>query len=487
MDPQRHARHQRRRRSRPGRRPPATAGVNVGTLGDGEVQRADGRRAVTPRAFKLRTHGRESSRRPSPTTPATSIATLTPQSALQLRRDLQRHRQGRRGGVTDLAGNPLAADVTWSFSTEASPPPILVVGSPANPFGAYIGEILRNEGLQRVHDDRRLARLRPRCSRSSTSSCSATTPLTPAQATTLTELGQRRRQPDRDAAGQAARGLLGLTDAGTTLVERLPAGRHRHRAGRRHRRQHDPVPRHRRPLHAERRDRRRDAVLERDDGDHEPGGDAAQRRRERRPGGGVHVRPRALGRLHAPGQPGLGGPGARRRRRRSARTTSSTAPGRRRAARLDRHDKIAIPQADEQQRLLANLITVMDRDRMPLPRFWYLPRGEKAAVVMTGDDHRRQGPAAPPATSTSTRQLSPAGCSVADWECVRSTSYIYPERTLTNAQAAAYKAEGFEVGAAPPGRRPARDRADHGSASWRRSTTAARRVRRRSTRALPPR
>ena len=28
---------------------------------------------------------------------------------------------------------------------------------------------------------------------------------------------------------------------------------------------------------------------------------------------------------------------------------------------------------------------------MPLPRFWYLPRGEKAAVVMTGDDHGNGG------------------------------------------------------------------------------------------------
>ena len=50
-------------------------------------------------------------------------------------------------------------------------------------------------------------------------------------------------------------------------------------------------------------------------------------------------------------------------------------------------DKVAIPQADEQQRLLANLIQDMNRDRKPLPRFWYLPRGEKAVVVMTGDDH----------------------------------------------------------------------------------------------------
>ena len=48
--------------------------------------------------------------------------------------------------------------------------------------------------------------------------------------------------------------------------------------------------------------------------------------------------------------------------------------------------KIDVPQADEQQRLLANLITEMNRDKAPLPRFWYLPRGEKAAVV---HDRRR--------------------------------------------------------------------------------------------------
>ena len=38
-------------------------------------------------------------------------------------------------------------------------------------------------------------------------------------------------------------------------------------------------------------------------------------------------------------------------------------------------NKVAIPQADEQQRLLANLIGFMNVDRKPLPRFWYFPRG----------------------------------------------------------------------------------------------------------------
>jgi hypothetical protein len=104
--------------------------------------------------------------------------------------------------------------------------------------------------------------------------------------------------------------------------------------------------------------------------------------------------------------------------------------------------KIAIPQADEQQRLLVNMIVTMSADRKPLPRFWYLPRGEKAVVVMTGDDHAVGGTAG---RFDRYKALSPAGCNVAAWECIRGTSYLYPASQLTNAQAAAYEAEGFEV------------------------------------------
>jgi hypothetical protein len=105
-------------------------------------------------------------------------------------------------------------------------------------------------------------------------------------------------------------------------------------------------------------------------------------------------------------------------------------------------NKVAIPQADEQMRLLTNLIVTMNADRKPIPRFWYLPRGEKAAVVMTGDDHANGGTAG---RFDQYIANSPAGCSVANWDCVRSTSYIYPSAPLTNAQAANYVAQGFEV------------------------------------------
>jgi methionine-rich copper-binding protein CopC len=104
-------------------------------------------------------------------------------------------------------------------------------------------------------------------------------------------------------------------------------------------------------------------------------------------------------------------------------------------------NKVAIPQADEQQRLLANLIEVMNRDRKPMPRFWYLPDSRKAVVVGTGDDHARGG------TSGRFNDLiaaSPAGCSVANWQCLRYTSYVYPG-SLSSSAANSYVAQGFEV------------------------------------------
>jgi hypothetical protein len=105
-------------------------------------------------------------------------------------------------------------------------------------------------------------------------------------------------------------------------------------------------------------------------------------------------------------------------------------------------DKVQIPQADEQQRLLVNLITQMALERVPLPRFWYLPDGHKAAVVMTGDDHALGGTNG---RFDSYLNAGAAGASVEGWGAVRSTSYIYPRAWLTDSQAAQYAAAGFEL------------------------------------------
>ena len=85
----------------------------------------------------------------------------------------------------------------------------------------------------------------------------------------------------------------------------------------------------------------------------------------------------------------------------------------------------------------------MNSSRKPLPRFWYFPNGKKAVVIMTGDDHANGGTAG---RFDVYKSLSPAGCSVANWECIRSTSYVYPSSPLTDAQAGQYTADGFEVG-----------------------------------------
>ena len=105
-------------------------------------------------------------------------------------------------------------------------------------------------------------------------------------------------------------------------------------------------------------------------------------------------------------------------------------------------NKISIPQADEQQRLLVNIILYLNQSKKPLPRFWYLPFGKKAAVIMTGDDHAGGATAG---RFDDFIASSPMGCSVANWECIRGTSYLYPYSPLTDSQAASYTAQGFEV------------------------------------------
>jgi hypothetical protein len=93
-------------------------------------------------------------------------------------------------------------------------------------------------------------------------------------------------------------------------------------------------------------------------------------------------------------------------------------------------NRVAVPQADEQQRLLANMIVQFSIT--PTPRFWYLPRGEKAAIALTGDDHGGGwtshvfdhlwglGSAACKALPTDQALLD-------TWTCPRGTSYFWPD------------------------------------------------------------
>ena len=106
--------------------------------------------------------------------------------------------------------------------------------------------------------------------------------------------------------------------------------------------------------------------------------------------------------------------------------------------------KVSIPQADEQQRLLTNIILAGNFDHQPLPRFWFLPKGKKAAVVMTGDDHANGGTAGRFGQYLGLSS-SNTPTAVANWDAIRSTSYIYPNSPISNAQIAAFQNQGFEV------------------------------------------
>jgi Bacterial Ig-like domain len=103
---------------------------------------------------------------------------------------------------------------------------------------------------------------------------------------------------------------------------------------------------------------------------------------------------------------------------------------------------IAVPQADIQQRLLANLIITTNTAKKPLPHFWYLPRGLKAVIVMTGDDHGHGGTAG---RFLSYQKKSANGCSLENWECIRATSHIFVG-SISADQANHFAKEGFEIG-----------------------------------------
>lgn len=103
-----------------------------------------------------------------------------------------------------------------------------------------------------------------------------------------------------------------------------------------------------------------------------------------------------------------------------------------------------VPQADEQQRLLVNLLVAATAGAArPLPRFWYLPHGHRAVVVMTGDDHGTGGTVA---RFDRYRSMDRPGAVEDDWECVRATSYVFPRTKIPWHKLVAYNRRGFEVG-----------------------------------------
>jgi len=367
-----------------------------------------------------------------------ATATLTPTQALTFGTTYTATLVGGTSGtrIRDVAGNYLSASRTWTFSTEAVAPPILVVDLPNNPYSDYVGEILRAEGMPFTTVG--LSLMTAGLLGQFDVVLLGDTSLTQTQVGLLTTWVQGGGnliafRPDADLAS-----LLGLLDASGTVTNKYL----------------------------------------KIDTSSAPGAGivgstiqfhgAADRF--------VLFGARTIATLYSSATSATSNPAV---------TVNGVGPNGGQAAAFtydlaksivqtrqgnpswvgqDRDgvtpirsddlffggsstdwvdtNKIAIPQADEQQRLLVNMIEYVMADRHPVPRFWYLPRGEKAAIVMTGDDHALGGTAG---RFDRYMSYSPAGCSVVEWECVRSTSYIYPNSPLTNAQAASYTAAGFEV------------------------------------------
>ena len=202
----------------------------------------------------------------------TATATLVPSVALTYGTTYTATIRSGASGLKDRSGNALATDKVWTFAAESVPPPILVIGSTSNKFTLYTTEILRAEGLN-DYATLDISLVSPFVLSYYNVAILGDTPLTPTQVTTLTNWVNAggnliALHPDKQLAG-----LLGLTDNAATLTNAYLKVDTTSAAGSRHRRPVDPVPRHGRPLHAERRHRAGLALLERRHGDDKPGRD----------------------------------------------------------------------------------------------------------------------------------------------------------------------------------------------------------------------
>ncbi len=376
--------------------------------------------------------------------------TLDPVSALRLGKTYTVRIKGGEGGVADLAGNPLAVDDTWTFTTEEAPPPppdegtggpILVISHSENPFSRYYSEILRAEGLNEfITTD--VSNVTPAVLEAHDVAILAEGELSASQATMLSEWVQQGGNLIAMRPDSRLSGLLGLSETEGSLGN---------------------------------------AYLKVDNATSPGAGIVGQTIQFH----GTADRYTAesaqtVATLYSNASTAISSPAVTLRSvgpngghaaaftydlAKSVIYTRQGNPawaGEERDGNLPiRSDdlfygnkagdeqpdwvnlsKVEIPQADEQQRLLTNLIEDMNLERKPLPRFWFLPRGDKAAIVMTGDDHGNGGTAG---RFHQYEEGSEPGCVVAEWQCIRSTSYIYPNTPLTDAEASAFSSAGFEI------------------------------------------
>ena len=378
-------------------------------------------------------------------------ATLTPDSALAASTTYTATVISGSNGVKDIAGNALASDYAWSFTTAAPPPPpptqgpggpILVITSPANSFTSYYAEILRTEGFNEFAT-RDISGLTPTLLEPYRVAILGDMTITAAQTTMLSDWVEAggnliAMHPDKQLAG-----LLGLTDAGSSLSNGYLLVDTSHAPGAGIVDQtiqfHGTADKYTTSgattvatLYSDAATSTSNpAVTWRSVGTN--GGHAAAFTYDL----ARSVVYTCQGNPAWAGQERDGQPPIRSDDLFYGAAASDPQPD------WVNLNKVAIPQADEQQRLLGNLIEDMQAPASPLPRFWYFPNGDKAVVIMTGDDHGNGGT---PGRFDTYLADSAANCSVADWQCVRSSSYIYPGTAISDQQAAAYTAEGFEIG-----------------------------------------
>ncbi len=386
----------------------------------------------------------------------TRTATLNPDVSLSTSTIYTATVKGGTGGVTDVAGNALAADATWTFTTAGPPPPppnegpggpILVISSAANPFSRYYVEILRNEGLNafRAVD---ISTVDATLLNAYDVVILGEVAVSATQATMLetwVNAGGNliAMRPDPDLAA-----LLGLTDAATALSNAYlqidtAAGKPGAGLVAQTIQFHGTADRYTLGSGAD-----AVATLYSSATTSTPN-PAVSLRSVGSNGGQAAAFTYDLARsvvYTRQGNPAWSGD-ERDGQSGPIRSDDLFFGAKSGDVQPDWVDlsKVQIPQADEQQRLLVNLIETMNLDKKPLPKFWYFPRGEKAVVVMTGDDHASGSSGGTSGQFEFAKGARPANCNVAEWDCVRGTSYIYPGSTMTDSAAAAYEAEGFEI------------------------------------------
>ena len=429
---------------------PNTTGVPPATTVSAQFSEAIDPASVTSSTFALRDQGGNLISASVSYNAATRTATLATTAGLLAQTAYVATVSGGVSGVKDLAGNALASDFQWSFTTGAPAPPpdegpggpILVISSSSNPFGRYYGEILRAEGLNEFTATE-ISLVTPAILAGYDVAILGEMPLTPSQVAMLTDwVGNGGNliamRPDKQLAA-----LLGLNDQSSMLANAYLQINTASAPGAGI--VSDTIQFHGAADRYVTSGASTIATLF-SDATTATANPAVTIASVGTLGGQAAAFTFDLARsvvYTRQGNPAWSG-----QERdgiapiRSDDLFYGAASGDVQPDWVDLN-KVAIPQADEQQRLFANLVLHMNRARKPLPRFWYLPRGAKAALVMTGDDHGNGG------TVGRFNQyigLSAPGCSVADWQCIRSTSYIYNGTPgMDDAASAGFSNDGFEV------------------------------------------